>query len=39
MPTLILWGEADQLIPVEQAEVWARPIRGATVRILPGPVT
>jgi len=24
MPTLILWGEADQLIPVEQAEVWAR---------------
>ena len=36
MPTLLLWGEADRLIPVEQAPVWADLIPGAEVRILPG---
>jgi pimeloyl-ACP methyl ester carboxylesterase len=36
MPTLILWGEADRLIPVEQAPVWADLIHGAEVRTLPG---
>ena len=25
MPTLLLWGDADRLIPVEQAPVWAEP--------------
>jgi pimeloyl-ACP methyl ester carboxylesterase len=36
MPTLILWGDADKLIPVEQAAVWAEHIPDATVKILPG---
>jgi pimeloyl-ACP methyl ester carboxylesterase len=36
MPTLILWGEADRLIPVGQAPVWAEQISGAEVRTLPG---
>jgi pimeloyl-ACP methyl ester carboxylesterase len=36
MPTLILWGDADRLIPVEQAAVWAEHIPGAEVKILPG---
>ena len=36
MPTLLLWGEADRLIPVEQAPVWAELIPDAEVRTLPG---
>jgi pimeloyl-ACP methyl ester carboxylesterase len=36
MPTLIIWGDADRLIPVEQAPVWADLIRGAEVKTLPG---
>jgi pimeloyl-ACP methyl ester carboxylesterase len=36
MPTLILWGEADRLLPVEQAPVWAELIPEAEVRTLPG---
>ncbi len=36
MPTLVLWGDADRLIPVEQAAVWAEHIPTAEVRILPG---
>jgi pimeloyl-ACP methyl ester carboxylesterase len=36
MPTLLLWGEADRLIPAEQAPVWADLIPGAEVRTLPG---
>ena len=36
MPTLLLWGEADRLIPVEQAPVWAELIPGAEVKTLPG---
>ena len=35
-PTLVLWGEADRLIPVGQAPVWAGLIPGAEVRTLPG---
>jgi pimeloyl-ACP methyl ester carboxylesterase len=35
-PTLILWGEADRLIPVEQALVWAGLIPGAEIKTLPG---
>src|SRR5919198_502396 len=36
MPTLILWGDADRMIPPGQAPVWADLIPGAEVRILPG---
>jgi pimeloyl-ACP methyl ester carboxylesterase len=36
MPTLILWGEADRMIPPGQAPVWAQHIPGAEVRMLPG---
>jgi pimeloyl-ACP methyl ester carboxylesterase len=36
MPTLILWGDADRLIPHEQAPVWAELIPGAEVRLFPG---
>jgi pimeloyl-ACP methyl ester carboxylesterase len=36
MPTLILWGEADRLIPVQQAAVWAELVPGADVKTLPG---
>ena len=35
-PTLILWGEADRLIPVGQAVVWAGLIRGSEVRTFAG---
>jgi pimeloyl-ACP methyl ester carboxylesterase len=36
MPTLILWGELDRLIPAGQAPVWAELIPNAQTRILPG---
>lgn len=36
MPTLVLWGGRDEIIPVEQATVWAELIPSATTRILPG---
>jgi pimeloyl-ACP methyl ester carboxylesterase len=36
MPTLLLWGDQDRLVPVEQAPVWAEHIPSAEVRILPG---
>jgi pimeloyl-ACP methyl ester carboxylesterase len=37
MPTLLLWGEKDKLIPVEQAPIWAEHIGGtARVEIVPG---
>jgi pimeloyl-ACP methyl ester carboxylesterase len=36
MPTLLLWGDADRLIPVEQAAVWAEYIPDAKVKTLPG---
>ena len=36
MPTLIIWGDADRIIPVEQAPVWADLISGAEVKTLPG---
>jgi pimeloyl-ACP methyl ester carboxylesterase len=36
MPTLILWGEADRLIPFQQAPIWAELIPGAELRTLPG---
>ena len=36
MPTLILWGELDRLIPAGQAPVWAELIPNGQTRILPG---
>jgi pimeloyl-ACP methyl ester carboxylesterase len=35
MPTLILWGEEDHLIPVAAARAWAKAIRGAKLIIYP----
>jgi pimeloyl-ACP methyl ester carboxylesterase len=35
MPTLLLWGEEDRLVPVQQAAVWAELVPNAEVRILP----
>jgi len=36
MPTLILWGEVDRIIPVEQAAVWAGLIPNAQVETFAG---
>ncbi len=36
MPTLIVWGDADRIIPVEQAPTWAELIPGAELKVLPG---
>jgi pimeloyl-ACP methyl ester carboxylesterase len=36
MPTLLLWGDADRIVPVQQIDVWADHVRGAERRILPG---
>jgi pimeloyl-ACP methyl ester carboxylesterase len=35
-PTLILWGDADRIIPVEQAPLWAELIPGAELKVFPG---
>jgi pimeloyl-ACP methyl ester carboxylesterase len=35
MPTLLLWGDADRMIPVEQIDVWADLVPGAERRVLP----
>ena len=36
MPTLLLWGDADRITPVEQIDVWAELVPGAERRVLPG---
>jgi pimeloyl-ACP methyl ester carboxylesterase len=36
MPTLLLWGDADRIIPVQQAAVWAEYVPDAQVKVLPG---
>jgi pimeloyl-ACP methyl ester carboxylesterase len=36
MPTLVLWGDADRVIPAEQAAVWSQAIPGAETITLPG---
>ena len=36
MPTLLVWGEADRVQPVEQAEVWAGHLPDARVKTFPG---
>ena len=35
-PTLLVWGDEDRLIPVEQAETWRGLIPNAEVKIFPG---
>ena len=36
MPTLIVWGEEDRLIPVQQAQVWRKHIPNSEVMIVKG---
>jgi pimeloyl-ACP methyl ester carboxylesterase len=36
VPTLILWGERDRLIPVDRAQQFKRDIAGSTLVVLPG---
>jgi pimeloyl-ACP methyl ester carboxylesterase len=36
MPTLLLWGDADRIVPAEQIDVWADHVRGAERKVLPG---
>jgi pimeloyl-ACP methyl ester carboxylesterase len=36
MPTLIVWGDADRIVPVEHAAVWADLVPAAEVKTLPG---
>lgn len=36
MPTLIVWGEEDKLIPVQQAQTWRKLIPNAEVMIVKG---
>jgi pimeloyl-ACP methyl ester carboxylesterase len=36
MPTLLLWGEDDRIVPAGQIDVWADHVRGAERRVLPG---
>ena len=35
-PTLILWGEDDKIIPVQQAETWRRLVPNAEIRTYKG---
>jgi pimeloyl-ACP methyl ester carboxylesterase len=35
VPTLVLWGEDDKLLPAQYAEVWRREVPGAAVEIIP----
>jgi pimeloyl-ACP methyl ester carboxylesterase len=36
VPTMLLWGEMDRLIPVQHANVWANLIPGSRLRRVPG---
>jgi pimeloyl-ACP methyl ester carboxylesterase len=36
MPTFLLWGDADRIVPVEQIDVWADHVPGADRKVLPG---
>jgi len=35
VPTLLLWGEKDRVLPVGRAKVWAEKLPQATVKIIP----
>jgi pimeloyl-ACP methyl ester carboxylesterase len=36
MPTLIVWGEEDKIIPVQQAETWRKFIPNADIKVFKG---
>ena len=36
VPTLIIWGDRDRIIPVEHAYVAHELIKGSTLRVIPG---
>jgi pimeloyl-ACP methyl ester carboxylesterase len=36
VPTQILWGEEDKIIPSQQAETWRRFIPNADIRVFKG---
>lgn len=36
MPTLLLWGEEDKIIPAQQARLWKTLVPGADIRIFKG---
>jgi pimeloyl-ACP methyl ester carboxylesterase len=36
VPTLLVWGDEDKIVPVQHAEVWKKGIPGAEVRIFKG---
>lgn len=36
VPTLLVWGEADRLVPFAQAAVWAAALPKATIKSFPG---
>jgi pimeloyl-ACP methyl ester carboxylesterase len=36
VPTLLLWGEADRVVPFPQARVWAATLPQATIQSFPG---
>jgi pimeloyl-ACP methyl ester carboxylesterase len=36
VPTLVVWGEADRLVPTRLAQTWADSIRNARLELIPG---
>jgi pimeloyl-ACP methyl ester carboxylesterase len=36
VPTLLLWGDADRLVPAGQADTWAKLIPASSSRLIPG---
>lgn len=36
MPTMIVWGEEDKLVPVEQSSAWKRHVPHADIKVYPG---
>ena len=36
MPTLLVWGREDQVVPVEQADIWMHLLPNARVEVLAG---
>ena len=36
VPTMIVWGEKDRIVPVQHADVWSQFIPGAKVQRIPG---
>jgi pimeloyl-ACP methyl ester carboxylesterase len=36
MPTMILWGDEDKLVPVQQTEMWRKFVPNAEIKIYKG---